>query len=247
MIPKIIHQTYKSLEEIPEHWERARQSVLRAHPDYQYVFWTDKDIHRFMQREYPTFYRETFVKYPHVIQRIDAFRYFVLYHYGGIYMDLDIGVKRPLDKYIKHDLVVVKSMNVSNVFTNSLMMSSRGNPFMLQCMHALHSYKDQYRMLGKHVHVMNSTGPLFLTNQLQKYRKESYYVISKEAFQGDCTVCNLDKCVGGNEFFSVKGNSWHSWDSAAYNFVLCKRNYLLLFFCLLSMYIMYKIKGKRNK
>lgn len=232
MIPKMIHQTYKSLEDVPEHWERARQSVLRAHPDYQYVFWTDDDIHRFMLREYPTFYRETFIQYPHVIQRIDAFRYFVLYHYGGIYMDLDIGVKQPLDKYLRHDLVLMDSVS----YTNALMMSSRGNPFMLQCIHALHSYKDQYRMLGKHVHVMNSTGPRFLTNQLKTYRRERYYVISKEAFQGDCTVCNMNQCVGGNEFFQVEGKTWNSWDSTLYNFVLCKRNYLLLFVCLFITY-----------
>jgi len=32
---------------------------------------------------------ETFDAYPYPIQRADAIRYFVLHHYGGIYIDLD--------------------------------------------------------------------------------------------------------------------------------------------------------------
>jgi mannosyltransferase OCH1-like enzyme len=32
---------------------------------------------------------ETFDSYPYPIQRADAIRYFVLHHFGGIYIDLD--------------------------------------------------------------------------------------------------------------------------------------------------------------
>ena len=32
---------------------------------------------------------ETFDGYPYPIQRADAIRYFVLHHFGGIYIDLD--------------------------------------------------------------------------------------------------------------------------------------------------------------
>lgn len=37
---------------------------------------------------YPWFL-ETFDGYPYPIQRADAIRYFVLHHFGGIYIDLD--------------------------------------------------------------------------------------------------------------------------------------------------------------
>lgn len=39
-------------------------------------------------RRYPWFL-ETFDGYPYPIQRADAIRYFVLHHFGGIYIDLD--------------------------------------------------------------------------------------------------------------------------------------------------------------
>jgi inositol phosphorylceramide mannosyltransferase catalytic subunit len=42
----------------------------------------------FIAKEYPWFL-ETFDGYKYPIQRADSIRYFVLVHYGGIYIDLD--------------------------------------------------------------------------------------------------------------------------------------------------------------
>ena len=50
--------------------------------------WTDKKAREFIADEYPWFL-ETFDGYPYPIQRADAIRYFVLHHFGGIYIDLD--------------------------------------------------------------------------------------------------------------------------------------------------------------
>jgi hypothetical protein len=87
VIPKIIHQTYIN-ESLPEHWKGPQQSCLDLHPDYEYKLWTDKKSREFIAAEYPWFL-ETFDGYPYPIQRADAIRYFVLHHFGGIYIDLD--------------------------------------------------------------------------------------------------------------------------------------------------------------
>ncbi len=62
----------------------------------------------FVKENYPELY-ETYKGYKYPIQRCDAFRYMVLYKYGGIYIDLDIGCKKRLDELLKHSLVLVKS------------------------------------------------------------------------------------------------------------------------------------------
>ncbi|KAH0543385.1 hypothetical protein FGG08_002341 [Glutinoglossum americanum] len=87
LIPKIIHQTYKN-ESIPERWREAQQSCLDMHPDYEYKLWTDEGSRRFIAAEY-SWFLDTFDGYPEPIQRADAIRYFVLAHFGGIYIDLD--------------------------------------------------------------------------------------------------------------------------------------------------------------
>ena len=48
---------------------------------------------------------ETWDAYPYNIERADAIRYFVLHHYGGIYLDLD-------------DVRILRSVCVSQSHTN---------------------------------------------------------------------------------------------------------------------------------
>lgn len=50
--------------------------------------WTDDKSREFIATEYPWFL-ETFDSYPYPIMRADSIRYFVLAHYGGIYVDMD--------------------------------------------------------------------------------------------------------------------------------------------------------------
>lgn len=50
--------------------------------------WTDAKSREFVATEYPSFLN-TFDNYSQPIQRADAIRYFVLAHFGGIYIDLD--------------------------------------------------------------------------------------------------------------------------------------------------------------
>lgn len=50
--------------------------------------WTDAKSRELIATEYPWFLN-TFDNYTQPIQRADAIRYFVLAHFGGIYLDLD--------------------------------------------------------------------------------------------------------------------------------------------------------------
>lgn len=50
--------------------------------------WTDAKSRELIATEYPWFL-STFDNYTQPIQRADAIRYFVLAHFGGIYIDLD--------------------------------------------------------------------------------------------------------------------------------------------------------------
>lgn len=50
--------------------------------------WTDAKSRELIATEYPWFLN-TFDNYSQPIQRADAIRYFVLAHFGGVYIDLD--------------------------------------------------------------------------------------------------------------------------------------------------------------
>lgn len=70
-------------------------SLKLLHPDWEYIFFTDDDIERFVADEFPK-YRSTFDAFTEPIQRVDFFRYLAVFRLGGFYFDLDVLLSRPL-------------------------------------------------------------------------------------------------------------------------------------------------------
>lgn len=233
-IPRIIHQTYKTAD-IPEDWQYVQRSVRRHHKDYQYILWTDETIRSFMTEHYPWF-MPTFDAYPYPIQRVDAFRYFALYHYGGIYLDLDVGCRRPLDVLLKYHVVLPRTEPFG--FSNDFMAAEAQHPFFKQIIEALEKSNRSYIL--PFLTVMLSTGPLFLTRQ---YHRSRYY---KSVVGMGRDMYNKKKGLT----FHVTGSSWHHWDATLINWFWYKRGkiaWCLLVAILLIIIGMILFKKTRNK
>ncbi|KAF2128344.1 glycosyltransferase family 32 protein [Dothidotthia symphoricarpi CBS 119687] len=157
LIPKIIHQTYIN-ESIPDHWKGPQQTCIDLHPDYEYKLWTDKKSREFIATEYPWFL-ETFDGYPYPIQRADAIRYFVLHHFGGIYIDLDDGCNRSLDPLLAYPAWVRRTLPTG--ISNDAMGAVPHHPFFLKAIDSLTDYNRRWPL--PYITVMASTGPLYLS------------------------------------------------------------------------------------
>ena len=248
MIPSILHQTWKN-KEIPDQWKASYDSCQRVMASYTRRLWTHDEMEAFVKQNYPEMY-DTYMSYPHDIQRCDSFRYMVLYHFGGIYLDLDIACKLSLDELLKYDIVMSISSNIGQYFTNAILMIKPNHPFFRYIIDHLAEYKDSYSLFGKHLHVMNSTGPIFLTKMYEKFvetngKIENFHIMNKDEFSGDCNVCSVNKCVGGKYFTHVTGNSWHAWDSTFYNAIMCNWQKMLVLFIIIAI-ILYYVKTKKT-
>jgi len=241
MIPKIIHQTWKT-NDIPNNWKNAVESCKKKYNDYQYILWTHETMETFVKNEYPDFYN-VYMSYKNDVQRCDSFRYLILYKYGGIYLDLDIVCKKNFDILLKYDLVIARSPNNKFQITNSFYMATPNHPFIKFCINNLPSYKDSFKYFGNHWHIMNSTGPWFLTKMINKYGEsniKNIYILNNDEFAGDCNTCNEDSCKGGIYFRHIVGNSWHSLDSKFYNLLLCNWYIILITIFILIIILIYK-------
>ncbi|CAD6646231.1 XXYS1_4_G0021250.mRNA.1.CDS.1 [Saccharomyces cerevisiae] len=203
LIPKIIHQTYKT-EDIPEHWKEGRQNCLDLHPDYKYILWTDEMAYEFIKEEYPWFL-DTFENYKYPIERADAIRYFILSHYGGVYIDLDDGCERKLDPLLAFPAFLRKTSPLG--VSNDVMGSVPRHPFFLKALKSLKHY-DKYWFIP-YMTIMGSTGPLFLSVIWKQYKR---WGIPKNG-----TVRILQPAyykMHTYSFFSItKGSSWHLDDA----------------------------------
>ncbi|RAO72136.1 uncharacterized protein BHQ10_008148 [Talaromyces amestolkiae] len=202
LIPKIIHQTYIN-ESIPDRWLEPQRSCIDLHPDYEYKLWTNEKSRDFIAEEYPWFL-DTFDGYKYPIQRADAIRYFVLAHYGGIYLDLDDGCQRRLDPLLAYPAWVRRTKPTG--ISNDAMGSIPQHNFFLKTMESLQAY-DRHWFLP-YITVMYSTGPLFLSVIWKEYMPQSFgmdrvRVLMPDEYNG----------YPWSFFTHNVGNSWHGADA----------------------------------
>lgn len=190
VIPKIIHQTYKSRKTLPACWEKPVSSWESFAKDensgFSHVFWGDEDIDLFMRTYHDTYY-EFWKSRKHVIQRIDIFRYFLLYTFGGIYTDCDLGLNvesqqfvRFFELYSRKDVALSESESSGRFsgiivsVTNAFMMSKPKAKFWSTLFKMMKSsptckIKQFIGKMCKHFEIINSYGPGLVNDTMIKF------------------------------------------------------------------------------
>ena len=115
-----------------------------------------------------------FNEYPKNIQRVDAFRYFVLYEYGGLYADMDFECFKNIDEITeqKYNLMLSREHDqhknsktiLYRCVANSLMFSNKKHKFWEHVFEVLMAKKDLSD-------VLSTTGPIMLTEALERYNE----------------------------------------------------------------------------
>jgi hypothetical protein len=165
-IPLIIHQLSPPMDKIPEEWLENQKNCMDFNKDFEFKIWTDDIMEKFIAEHYKWFHK-TYLSYDYNIQRIDAFKYFALYHYGGIYLDLDIGCRTRLVKITETNYEGILPVTDPIGISNDIMAFSPKHTFLEYVIHHLVYYNGDYVL--PYLTVMWSTGPLFLSVALSDY------------------------------------------------------------------------------
>jgi mannosyltransferase OCH1-like enzyme len=237
MIPKIIHQTWKDTN-IPSKWIMSSNMWRKLHPDWEYILWTDKMIRDYIEIGYPQ-YLKLYDSYKHNIQRVDMIRYFILKDFGGIYSDLDLYPIENIEKWFKddNDVYLVFSANVYGCFTNSFMASKKGAPIWNDALLNLHN-KVPWFCLIKHLEIMYSTGPMFLTEVAKKY-KHIIGLLPNKCFMAYNSNENINKKKPDALLIPLKGKSWNSIDSHILNLINKYKSFIIIILISFYIYLIY--------
>jgi len=168
-LPKIIHQQWATAKDIPEKFQHWQSQWKTLFPDHHYMLWTDKAGRELIATHYEWFLPIYDNCYRQTIKRVDATRYFVLYHYGGLYADLDY---EPLTNQFWERLptqqvsVVESPYQYSEGHQNSFMSSPRGDRFWNETV---------FPMLVERCAktVLTATGPSFLDAAIASHREKA--------------------------------------------------------------------------
>jgi mannosyltransferase OCH1-like enzyme len=176
-IPKIIHQQWKD-QNVPKKFMKWRTMWFRLFPkpEYTHMLWDDESGRNLIKEHYPWFL-DAFDGYTHNINRVDATRYFILYHYGGIYADLDYEPVVNFFQHLPQNIVgIIESPYFWNERTqNSLMSSPKGDPFWIDVF-------DKLIQNTKKDNILEITGPILMDQAIESSSHPAY-ILPCENFQ----------------------------------------------------------------
>lgn len=103
-IPRILHQTFYERTLAPQLQHNVDQ-LRAANPGWEYRFYDDEDIVRFIRDNYPAPVLARFQRIDarYGAARADLFRYLLMYKVGGVYLDIKSGAARPFDTVLRPD------------------------------------------------------------------------------------------------------------------------------------------------
>jgi hypothetical protein len=155
MIPKKIHYCWFGGNPLPKKYEEYIATWRSQCPDYEIIRWDEQnfDIHcnAFVEKMYHD-KKFAFVS--------DYARFWIIYNYGGFYLDTDIQLLKPLDGLRKHKFYMACE-GLNNVNSGLGYGSEAGNDILLEHMKIYEKIGNG----GDNIH----PSPYYTTELLKRY------------------------------------------------------------------------------
>jgi len=179
-IPKIIHQIYEDPAGPSPNLLTLASTWKEKHPDWEYRFWNRTMMHDFLESHCPEFL-PYYNDYPFNVQRWDAIRYFILYHHGGLYVDMDYECIEPLDVLLAGQTccmgmepTIHSRINHRRlILGNALMAATPKHPYMAAIIEDMKTNFSVDYKKGDSTQIMESTGPFMVTRVYEHFKKKN--------------------------------------------------------------------------
>lgn len=226
MIPKTIHYCWFSGEKKPKIIQKCIDSWSTVMPEYTIKCWDGNSF----DFDSVQFVRDAMAAKKYAFAA-DYVRLYALYTEGGVYLDSDVLVKKTFDDFINEDFFCgTEAFMVDNKvqyrMEAAIIGSSKGHPFLKQCMSFYHNNAFSLDSLSSKF-VM----PVVISNYAEKYGYK--YENKKQQLDGitiypTSVFTNTLHQDTSNpaELYAIHQNngSWIDYSNRGWLFKLCKKN-----------------------
>tara|TARA_B100001564_G_scaffold334440_1_gene322939 strand:+ start:339 stop:1181 length:843 start_codon:yes stop_codon:yes gene_type:complete len=189
-----------------------RDAIMKHNSGFKYKIWSLEDALELTRSGFPEYFAFLDCDTNRNILKCDFFRYVLMYLYGGVYMDIDFLVLRPLDDFIVecggNDIVLTReshnSVEQNGTLHNGFLFSSKpGILFWKElCDSIIERYKSTDMLNVEEQDVYRFTGTKYLCTKWLQHRDS--FKISVMPFH---KVCN-------HWFVSETNRKFHSTNKA---------------------------------
>jgi len=274
MIPKILHQTWKTKENLPVDFEKYSSTWKNLHPTWDYRLYDDNDCLLIVKKYFPQFL-DTYLQLPTPVMKADMFRYMIIYQFGGLYADIDAEALKPFDNLInKDDKMIVgteidfdnlafskfnplyknyyKKHNIPVQYAQYVFLAEPKNPILYKI---LQHIKNKKHVSGStHTDTFLVTGPAIFSHIIHDNIKD-VKILNVKKFNGVTSI--IGRYILGinnpsKETYTKhhEAASWKNRNDIVYTLLCCVILALFITFLVLFIFsIIYfnKCKGKTSK
>lgn len=169
-IPKQIFQTFKT-KKLPLITRWHIWNMKRMNPEYQYFLYDDHDIKEFFREEFAPEYLQAYNQLTIGAAKADFFRYAILCKKGGVYLDVDSGMSKPLRKLIlSTDVALLSVERHVHFYCQWALIFDKDHPFLKKTLEQVLE-NIQLHKFPHDVHA--TTGPTAFTKAINDCLKEN--------------------------------------------------------------------------
>jgi hypothetical protein len=223
MIPKHIFQTWKT-KDLPYGIKQSIAKMMSINPGYHHHLYDDKEIAQFINEHFPGRIANAFSRLAIGAAKADLWRYCVLYHYGGVYLDIDATITKSLDDGLirPDDTAIITREHVEGLFNQWILIFSKGHPLLKA---VIDSCVDNIELKNSN-NILHLTGSTVITNVIN-YRLKSNQLkyVDRDGYGGDIwhsLDTNLERLFNQPDkkfrcrFYGIDMNDYASYHNDAY-------------------------------
>jgi mannosyltransferase OCH1-like enzyme len=187
MIPKVIHYCWLSNDVVPDDYLRCMETWKQRLTDWEFILWDTKrfDINK------TTWTRQAFDVGMYACAS-DYIRFFAVYSYGGVYLDMDMEVIKPFNDLLNGDLMLAYENHVTENLEAGCFGAVQGHPYIKKCMeyYETNNFIDDNDMekivkmdaSERHHYIMPIIAPELMKNALACFMDKRYEIRPREYF-----------------------------------------------------------------
>jgi inositol phosphorylceramide mannosyltransferase catalytic subunit len=276
-IVNIYHQIwFQGESNIPEKYEKFYKSCMKINSNYKRIIWDSETIKDLIKNNYPE-YLNFYEKLPLMVQKIDFAKYVILYHYGGVYIDMDVKCLKNIDdlkkKFPDADFIVselpmnkielksiklinnlnkrVKKMKRNKLINNGIILSKKKLDFLLILIEEIiNNFYYKHNKNLRDIYIFVTTGPIIFTNVILNYKGISNIKVIDNKYMEPCTVL-MKKCDFTDSYFHHEHQ--RTWGTSHLERIIKtikifnKNRNIILIFIIIIAYIIYRNRKKLKK
>ena len=171
MIEKNIFQSWytKNLDPL---LQKQIDYFKQLNPEYTYHLYNDNDMDNFVNQHFYGEVAECYNKLNIIVAKVDFWRYLILYKYGGVYLDMDSSIEKPLHKLIKdEDQAIITAEGNPNLYVQWALIFSKQHPILKKTIELI-CINIKNNSYPNNIHKM--TGPTVYTEAINEIHMELF-------------------------------------------------------------------------